>query len=155
MQISSHFSLEELTRSQTALRLGIDNQPSPAQLLALADLSINILEPVRRHFGPFTPNSCFRSAALNRAIGGAPRSQHMKGEAADIKLPGITNVALGKWIVAELFFDQLIIEFHDPDAPHAGWVHISYARDACRRDILKTLRSGNKLIYQPWSIADA
>lgn len=151
MQVSPHFSLEELTRSQTALRRGIDNQPTPAQLLALNDLARDVLEPIRAQFGPFTPNSCFRSAALNRSIGGSRRSQHMKGEAADIKLPGITNLDLASWIVAELSFDQLIVEFHDPDVPHAGWVHVSYTREARRRDMLTAQRIDGKIVYAPWA----
>lgn len=150
MHVSPHFTLQELTASQTALRRGIDNTPTPAQLLALCDLAWHILEPIRARFGPFSPNSCFRSAALNAAIGGAPNSQHMKGEAADIKLPGLSNHDLAEWIAAHVDFDQLILEFHDPDNAHAGWVHVSYARENRRGEMLQAQRRNAQPVYAPW-----
>lgn len=147
MQISPHFSLAELTHSQTALRRNIANQPQPSQLLALHDLAKHVLEPMRARFGPFSPSSCYRSAALNRAIGGAPRSQHMLGEAADVKIPTISNLDLADWVIAHLAFDQLIVEFYHPDDPHQGWLHISYRRDTCRREVLSAQRVDGRLTY--------
>lgn len=149
MQVSPHFTLAELTRSQTALRRGIANQPDPAHLLALHGLAIHILEPMRAVFGPFSPSSCYRSAALNRAIGGAPRSQHMLGQAADIKLPTISNMQLAAWAHTHLPFDQMIVEFHDPADPHHGWLHISYREASRRGAVLTAQRCNGRMVYQP------
>lgn len=147
MQVSPHFTLAELTRSQTALRRGIANQPDPSHLLALHALATHVLEPIRAYFGPFTPTSCYRSAALNRTIGGARRSQHMLGEAADIKLPSVSNRELADWVTAHLEFDQLILEFYRPDAPHHGWVHVSYRTGQCRGEILSGRLVDGEITY--------
>ena len=147
MHISPHFTLSELTRSQTAMRRGLDNQPSPAALLALHDLARHILDPIRLHFGPFSPSSCYRSAALNRAIGSTARSQHVMGEAADIKIAAISNRALLDFIAAELPFDQLILEFLKADDPHHGWLHVSYRREQQRGEILTAQRSKGRVHY--------
>jgi len=89
--ISKHFSYGELTRSQTATRCGIDNTPTPEQIQNLINLSVNILEPIRKHYlSPVFITSGFRNQELNTKIGGSLTSQHQKGEAADIVISGIT-----------------------------------------------------------------
>jgi len=125
-KLSDHFTLGELTRSSTAARKGIDNAP-PAELIPnLERLCREILEPVRAHYGiPFTPNSGYRSPSLNREIGGSPKSQHCRGEAVDLELPGISNYDLALWIRENLPFDQLILECYQPGDPSSGWVHVS------------------------------
>jgi hypothetical protein len=139
MQLSTHFHLREFTNSQTAARSGIDNQPGPVAVEALAVLCETLLEPVRRHFGrAVVVNSGFRSPALNRAIGGARGSQHVVGEAADIEIPGLANAELAQWIAAQLAFDQLILEAHVPGDPASGWVHVSIARGRAPRGQLLT-----------------
>lgn len=139
MQLSKHFHLREFTRSQTAARRGIDNQPGPVAVDALALLCETLLEPVRRNFGrPVVVNSGFRSAPLNRAIGGSRTSQHVLGEAADIEVPGIANAEVAQWIAAHLPFDQLILEAHVPGDPASGWVHVSLAPGRPQRGQLLT-----------------
>ena len=110
-QLTTHFSLREMTRSQTAARKGIDNQP-PADVVAnLRDLCVQVLEPVRLHYGvPIIPSSGYRSPALNAAIGGAKNSQHCKGRAVDFEVSGVSNYDLAVWIRDNLVFDQLILE---------------------------------------------
>jgi len=127
MRLSRHFTLSELTKSQTAKRLGINNKPDSRALANLMALVCHILEPVRVHFGiPFTPSSGYRCLKLNRAIGSKSTSQHVKGEAVDFEIPTIANRDLADWIKENLTFDQLILELHNPDVADSGWVHCSY-----------------------------
>jgi|TARA_R110000824_G_scaffold198595_4_gene382637 hypothetical protein len=127
MIISEHFTLEELTRSSIAKRKCIDNQPSEGwEIDNLKLLCTDLLEPIRGNYGvPFSPSSAYRSKDLNKEIGGAPDSQHCLGLAADIQVPGVSNLVLAWWIRTHLDFDQLILEFYDLDAPSSGWVHVS------------------------------
>ena len=129
MRLSLHFTLEEVTKSATALRLGIENKPNAEQIENLGRLARGILEPVRRQFGrPFSPSSEFRSPGekgLNAAIGSKPSSQHTKGEAVDFEIPGVPNLEVAKWVHGHIRFDQLILEFYEPEDPQSGWVHVS------------------------------
>lgn len=127
MQLSKNFQLHEFTRSQTATRRGIKNTPTPAQIESLRKLCVHVLQPVRDHYGqPIRISSGFRSPRLNRAIGGSSTSQHSKGEAADFEVPGVSNLAVCRWMEANLNYDQLILEFYTPGVPNSGWVHVSY-----------------------------
>lgn len=145
MNLSAHFSIAEAMKSQTALRLGIDNAPPDDLIPALRNVAERILEPVRRRYGvPIVPSSWYRSPELNEAIGGKETSQHCKGEAVDFEVPGVSNLELARWIEESLWFDQLILEFYD-GTPHSGWVHCSYVEP--RRGIAltfdgKTYRAG-------------
>ena len=135
MNLTEHFTLKELTKSQTSERLGIDNQPDSEQMLKLRLLCSNILEPIREAFNiPFTPSSGFRSYDLNAKIGGSFNSQHCRGEAADIELPGVSNLELAFWIKDNINFDQVILECWD-GTPESGWIHVSFATQP-RFDIL-------------------
>ena len=141
MMLSENFSLEELTKSQTALRKGIDNNPNADHISALRDLAMNILQPVRNHFGkPYTPSSGYRSVELCLAIGSSEKSQHAKGEAADFEVPNVSNMELAKWIVSNLDFDQLILEYYT--GGNTGWVHCSYKESGNRKEVL-TLSKAN------------
>jgi len=127
MQISDHFTLSELTKSSTAERLGIANEPGSMEVENLIMVCDQILEPVRNHYGiPFAPNSGFRGLELNRAIGSSGNSQHVKGEAVDFEVPGISNKEVALWVMENCEFDQLILEFYKEDIPDSGWVHCSY-----------------------------
>ena len=127
MQISDHFTLSELTKSSTAERLGIANEPGSMEVENLIMVCDQILEPVRNHYGiPFAPNSGFRGLELNRAIGSSGNSQHVKGEAVDFEVPGIANKEVAIWVMENCEFDQLILEFYKEDIPDSGWVHCSY-----------------------------
>ena len=113
MQLSDHFSLSELTKSDTAIRHGIDNEPGDMEVENLIMVCDKILEPVRDYFQiPFTPNSGFRSLELNRKIGSSDRSQHVKGEAVDFEVPGVPNKEVALWVKDNCEFDQLILEFY-------------------------------------------
>jgi zinc D-Ala-D-Ala carboxypeptidase len=148
MNLSEHFTLRELTRSQTAERLRIKNEPNSDQMLALKLVCENILEPVRRHYGiPFSPSSGFRSPELNEWIGGSanPISQHTKGEAVDFEIPGVSTPELAAWCRDNLLeWDQLICECWHPARSDSGWVHCSYG-GAMRRDVL-TYQSGKGMM---------
>jgi len=134
VQLSDNFSLKELCKSDTASRLNIDNIPTDEVTVEnLKDVSINILQPIRDHFGiPFTPNSGYRSPDLNKAIGSSNKSQHCKGEAVDIEIPTIDNSDLALWVHNNLVYDQLILEFYTQGEPNSGWVHVSFKKDANR-----------------------
>ena len=135
MKLSKHFSLEEMTKSQTALRRNLPNQPSEAQTEAMVLLCENILEPVRTHFSiPFTPSSGYRSGDLCLAIGSSVSSQHAKGEAADFEVPSVSNLELCTWIIDNLDFDQLILECYT--GGNTGWVHCSYKSEGNRKEVL-------------------
>jgi len=144
MNLSTNFSLSEATKSSTALRLDIDNTPAPKQIRALKHVAKFILQPVRDHFvTPFAPSSWFRCLELNQAIGSKDTSQHVKGEAVDFEVPGVSNLDLAIWCRDSLQFDQLIMEFWSPDDPTAGWVHCSSKYDSNNRyEVLTIGRSG-------------
>jgi hypothetical protein len=143
MNLSRHFTLREAMASQVAVRLGIDNTPPAAAIPHLTRVAESILEPIRAHFKiPFSPTSWYRSPELNARIGGKPTSQHVTGEAVDLELPGVANLALAHWIKNNLAFDQLVLEFHDGRDPHSGWVHVSLVATACRGQDLTLLCAG-------------
>ena len=142
MNLSQHFSLAELTRSQTAVRRGIDNTPTPQVIHRLTLLCTNVLEAIRQGCGVVAVTSGYRSVTLNRAIGGAALSQHTTGDAADINVPGMTIEDLFKWIKASgIQYDQLIQEFEQ-------WVHVSYS-DIPRWQALRATKEGSRTIYSP------
>lgn len=137
MRLSDHFTLAEFTKSQTADRHGIDNTPDDAQTERLKILCENVLEPVREHFGKsFSPSSGFRSEELCVKIGSKTTSQHAKGEAVDFEIPGVDNKELAYWIVDNLDFDQLILEYYKPGVPDSGWVHVSFKGEGNRNEVL-------------------
>lgn len=136
MKLSAHFTLAEMTRSDTAAREGIDNTPTDKEIENLKKLCAAILEPARAHFGkPITPSSGFRCKALNAAVGGSDTSQHMTGQAVDFEVPGVSNIDLAYWIKDNLEFDQLILENFNPEVEGSGWVHVSVT-PAPRRSVL-------------------
>lgn len=133
MQLTPNFTLEEMTVTSTGLP-NVANRIERAALLALA---VHVLQPLRDALGkPVYITSGFRSAAVNRAVGGVADSQHRKGQAADIRVHGMTSMALAQRIVAlELPFDQLIEEF-------GQWVHVSYAPQRRRQQLTAVRREG-------------
>ncbi|TPG14355.1 D-Ala-D-Ala carboxypeptidase family metallohydrolase [Sphingomonas oligophenolica] len=137
MQLSPHFSLAEMTASDTAHRIGDANQPGPVEIAALKTLCERVLEPIRAHFGqPVHVNSGYRSPGTNAAVGSADTSQHRRGEAADIEIAGVSNAVLARWIRDHLVFDQLILEAHHAGDPNSGWVHVSFRQGRARKSVL-------------------
>ena len=149
MQLSRNFSLQELTKSDTAIRKGIDNEPNADQIDKLKALCENILQPVRDHFGRVKVTSGFRSEQLCLKIGSSINSQHAKAEAADFECMGTDNAELADWIYANLEFDQLILEFYTPGEPNSGWIHCSWIADTPRASYLWAYRSEGKTKYKP------
>jgi len=126
MKLSPHFTLGELIHSDKAVELGIDNTPPDEVIERLKIVCCRILEPVRDHFHTaFTPSSGFRCPELNKAVGSSDSSQHIKGQAVDFEVPGISNYELATWISTNLIHDQLILENYTPGVPSSGWVHCS------------------------------
>ena len=150
MQLSRNFSLQELTKSDTAIRKGIDNEPNADQIDKLKALCENILQPVRDQFGRVKVTSGFRSPELCVAIGSSVNSQHASGQAADFEIYGLSNKTLADWIHDNLDFDQLILEYHKKEEPNSGWVHCSYKNgDDNRKEYLIAFRDANgKTAYQ-------
>ena len=137
MQLSQHFTLEEMTKSQTGSRKGVDNTPGQKEIDNLKQLCEHVLEYIRVRFGkPITVNSGYRGPALNKAIGGAKNSQHMSGQAADIEIVGVDNKTLFNWIKDNMEFDQLILEYYKEGIPDSGWVHISWNSNGNRKQVL-------------------
>ena len=137
MRLSANFTLAEFTKSQTAERKGIDNTPDDNHIEAMEQLCHAVLEEIRYHFQrPMVINSGYRSVALCEAIGSNANSQHAKGQAADIEIPGVDNLKLAKYIQDKMDFDQLILECYTGD-PSSGWVHVSYNNSGeNRKDVL-------------------
>ena len=110
MKLSNNFSLNEMTKSQTATRKGISNNPSEDHMNNLKELCVNVLQRVRDHFGRVVSvSSGYRSPELCEAIGSSKTSQHAKGQAADFEIHGISNADLVKWISENCIFDQMIL----------------------------------------------
>tara|TARA_Y100000593_G_scaffold92771_1_gene185445 strand:+ start:858 stop:1316 length:459 start_codon:yes stop_codon:yes gene_type:complete len=151
MQLSKNFSLQELIKSQTAERKGIDNTPSPEHQENLKLLCTSILQPIRDHFSRVVSvSSGYRSPALCEAIGSKTTSQHARGEAADFEIFGLSNKTLADYIDSELHYDQLILEYWKESDPNSGWVHCSFSQGKNRRQYLKAYKDeNNKTRYEP------
>ena len=148
MKLSENFSLNELTKSQTATRKGIDNKPTSEQIENLKSLSIHILQKIRDHYErPVRVTSGYRSPELCVAIGSSKNSQHAKGEAADFEITGVDNFDLAIWISKNLEFDQLISEFYKDQHPDSGWVHCSFKSEGNRKQVLSAYKENGKTRY--------
>jgi hypothetical protein len=126
--------------------------PTPEHIENFKKLAENVFQPIRDHFGvPIRISSGYRSAALNKAIGGASSSQHCQGEAIDIDMDGttVTNAQIFNYIKDNLNFDQLIWEFGTDTNP--DWVHVSYdSAGKQRKQILKAIKKGGATSYLPY-----
>ena len=128
MLLSPHFTLGEMLRSGTAIRLRIDNNPQPRHVERLRALCQNVLEPLRRRFGAVRVTSGYRNPRLNKAVGGATASQHTMGEAADLHVSGPEQARkYCDFIRQNTPFDQLLLEHVRGQGP--CWVHVSHKSD--------------------------
>jgi zinc D-Ala-D-Ala carboxypeptidase len=143
MQLSKYFSLSEMIKSDTAERLKIDNTPYPRHIKSLRSLCTNVLDPIREAVGkPVYVTSGYRCRPLNKAVNGSTRSQHIRGEAADIYVKGMTPKQLFDFILSlDLEFDQIIDEFGE-------WVHITYTtKRTNRRQALEARREKGRVVF--------
>lgn len=143
-----YFTLEELTASPTARRLGIRNTPSESCVAALRLLVENVLDPLREAWGaPIVVTSGYRSTKLNTVVGGARNSQHVLGQAADIRTlsdrPGDNRRLRDLLVALNLPFDQLIDEYS------CDWLHVSHRADGNRGQVLSATRKNGKTIFTP------
>jgi len=144
MKISRHLNLEDCTKSQTAIRLGIKNTPNDVQLQNMIEVA-KIFDVVKDKFPSALVSSFFRNDALNKAIGGAIGSQHAKGQAIDIDSPNNEfNRLIFEFIRENFETDQLIFEFGNDLNP--DWVHVSIS-DKPRKQVLRAIKQGKKTVY--------
>jgi zinc D-Ala-D-Ala carboxypeptidase len=154
MNLSANFSLHEMTKSETALRMGLDNTPDSEATENLRNLCVNVLQKVRDHYGKGVKvNSAYRSPESNAAVGGSKTSDHCKGMAADIEIPGVPNAELAQWIMDNLEYTQLILEFYTPGIPDSGWVHVSYDPNNLKKQELTAMKVAGKTQYVPGLVA--
>ena len=141
MRLSKNFVLSEITRSNTAKRKGISNEPTKEHLSNMQRLITNLLQPMRNALGPIRISSGYRSPKLNRAIGGSSRSQHCKGEALDLQFwkdGQMCNKEIYDWIIDNAIeFDQMINEFD------FSWIHISLKQKKNRKNVLEAYKDDN------------
>ena len=140
MKLTKNFSLEEMYRSDTARQCGIDNKPQTEEVVEnLRALCTEVLQPLRDHLGkPVVVSSGYRCKDLNKKVGGVENSQHLKGEAADIKVRDREElIDVMRYIMDETDFDQLIRE----KSGSTEWVHVSHKRNGNnRRMVLRLAR---------------
>ena len=156
MKLSKHLTLKEATKSATAIKNGIDNTPTIAQLEVLKALAVNIFEPCRQYIGgPLAVTSGYRGEELNKLIGGSLTSDHCisddKTAALDLDCDvynGKTNAQLFNYIRTTRDFKQLIWEFGDENNP--DWVHVSFSTDPAlnKREVLLAKREGRRTVYE-------
>jgi uncharacterized protein YcbK (DUF882 family) len=140
MNLTEHFTLEELIASQTAARHGFDNTPGAQEVASLTRLCEQILEPARLALGPLHISSGYRAPNVNAAVGGSKSSAHMKGFAADVIPLQVSKRDFALWVIRNCEFDQVIFEFGSfPD--HPSWIHVS-AEPRNRKEVLRTVKGG-------------
>jgi hypothetical protein len=141
MRLSKNFVLSEITRSNTARRLGIKNEPTKKHMEGLQRIITNLIQPMRDALGPIRISSGYRNPELNRAIGGSSKSQHCKGEALDLQFwkdGQMCNKEIYDWVLdSGLEFDQMINEFD------FAWIHISLKKDKNRKDVLEAFKDND------------
>ena len=150
-KLTEHFTIEELTASNTAKARKISNEPTAQHLENMKYVCEKILEPVRAHFGkPVRINSSYRSPALNVAVGGSKTSQHVNGQAVDFEIDGVSNKLLADWVADNLEFDQVILEFYVEGDKNSGWVHASIKKEGGnRKQKLIAKKDGKSTRYLP------
>ena len=147
MILSKNFALNEFTKSVSAIRNGIDNEPTKEHIRNIQLLVKFVLQPLREALGkPIRITSGYRSENLNKLIKGSKRSQHCRGQAADIqfKVDGVMDNKLiwEKVIELQLPFDQMINEFD------YSWIHISYNHEHNRKSLLEAYKENGRTKYK-------
>ena len=147
MKLSANFTVDELCKSEVAIRRSIDNTPTETIISNLQALVLNVLQPIRNSRGPITINSGYRSPAVNVAVGGSPTSYHCLGMAADIEIANYDNKMLAKFIEQNFKFTQLILEFYEDGQPSSGWVHVSFDPNDLKCQCLRAVKQNGKTVY--------
>ena len=148
MNLTKNFTLSEMVKSETALRHGMDNTPGETEIANLKQLAEKVLQPVRDAYQKGVKvNSGYRHPEVNAKVGGSKTSDHCKGQAADIEIPGVANADLAKWITENLDFTQVILEFYTPGVPDSGWVHVSYDSENLKKQVLTATKQDGKTVY--------
>jgi zinc D-Ala-D-Ala carboxypeptidase len=148
MQLTNNFSLNEMIKSETALRLDMDNTPTEEVTNNLRVLCEKVLQPIRDHYGKGVKvNSGYRAPEVNAAVGGSKMSDHCQGQAADIEIPGVPNAELAQYIADNLKFTQVILEFYTQGIPDSGWVHVSYDPNNLKNQQLTAVKQNGKTVY--------
>jgi len=107
-----------------------------------------VLQPLRDAYGVgIKVNSGYRSPDVNAAVGGSRTSDHCKGQAADIEIPGVANAELAQYIADNFEFTQLILEFYTQGIPDSGWVHVSYDSNNLKRQVMTAVRQNGRTVY--------
>ena len=154
MKLSKNLWLSEVTKSNTAIRRGIDNSPDNLHIANLKYLAEKVFQPVREHFGcPIFVSSGYRSEALNEAIGGSKKSFHSWGMALDLDMDGksqnVSNADIFNFIKDNLEYTELIWEFRTTDKP--DWVHVAIAKGREQEKNAKiAYREDGKTHYKKW-----
>jgi len=144
MNLTANFTLAEMVKSETALRHNMDNTPGETEIENLKQLCEQVLQPVRNHFQTGVKvNSGFRHPEVNAKVGGSKTSDH----------PGIPNADLAIWIMDNLQYTQLILEFYTPGIPDSGWVHVSYDPANLKKQNLTAVKKDGKTVYLPGLVA--
>ena len=150
-QVTQNFSLRELTRSEIARRMGVENIPTEKEMQNIRKTAEQ-LEKIRKYVGRgIIVTSCFRSARVNKLVGGSPTSAHLFGSAADCDAIGMTSFAFAKKLiemrdVGKLVFDQLILEF--PERGDGAWVHVGFRwHSPMRNQVLTAKKIKGKTVY--------
>ena len=147
MNLSAHVTIAEFERSEAAVKHGIANKMNEFEIQRAKELCENVFEPIRAHLNkPIKINSGFRSAVVNKRIGGAKTSQHVLGEAMDLDLH---DRELFEWIIDNIDFDQAIYEGGNDSG--ADWFHISYRKGRNRKQALRMVKVAGKTSYIPYS----
>jgi hypothetical protein len=154
MNLTANFTLEELVKSETALRHDMNNTPGEVEIANLKTLCEKVLQPIRDHFQKGVKvNSGYRSPDVNSKVGGSRTSDHCRGQASDIEIPGTPNADLAVWIMENLDYTQLILEFYTPGVPDSGWVHVSYDPTNLKKQNLTATKQNGKTVYLPGLVA--
>lgn len=154
MNLTQNFTLSEMTKSETALRFGMANDPTETEIENMRLLCEKVLQPVRDHYGMGVKiNSGYRHPLVNAKVGSSATSDHCKGMAADIEIPGVANAELAEWIKNNCEFRQLILEFYTVGVPDSGWVHVSYDPSDNKKQVLTATKKDGKTVYLPGLVA--
>ena len=153
--LTNNFSLQEMIKSETALRRDMDNTPHSDEVVQnLTTLCEQVLQPLRDVYGVgIKVNSGYRSPDVNAAVGGSRTSDHCKGQAADIEIPGVANADLAQYIADNFQYTQLILEFYTQGIPDSGWVHVSYDSNNLKRQVMTAVKQNGRTVYLPGIVA--